>query len=177
MYVLVYGKRVKMLTLSQENKAQNAMRWAQNSFLKCLATFNYRKDGEFFHSSLSPPWWPCSRICFSSFSLSPGISDQLTIFFNVIHFPPPATIPGLTSFPQHKCEDLLMLKISTSSFSIFSHQAFKFTMRSFIKAIDDQILLKLKAVVYSTCDSPLNTIWHNCSLSFESLHLLGFSIP
>lgn len=77
-----------------------------------------------------------------------------------------------TSVKIYRC-----LKFPLPHFPFFSHQAFKFTMRSFIKAIDDQILLKLKAVVYSTCDSPLNTIWHNCSLSFESLHLLGFSIP
>lgn len=78
--------------------------------------------GSFF-IPLSPPRWPCSGICFSSFPLSSGFSHPLTNILNIIHFPPPATIPDFTPFLQHKSEDLSILKTSTSLLSIFLIQS------------------------------------------------------
>lgn len=114
----------------------------------------------------------------STVPLSPEISHQLAVFFSIIHFPPPGTILPLcfsTSLEMYQS-----LQFPLSHFPFFSsRQAFKFTITTFINAINDQILPNPKGDFHSTCASPPNPIWHSFTLlwptsSFRPLNLIGF---
>lgn len=121
----VYGRRVKMLTFSPGNKSVDCYELKRSGprisswQLSVSGNFQLQKGRRVFSfpflASLKTLFWYLLQQVLSL----PSDLQSAYKFIQYYPFPPSATMPSFTPFLHHKSEYLLMLKISTSSFSIF----------------------------------------------------------